>query len=168
MHIHITSNINDQLVKKISKELDMAAEYATLTFLINSPGGNMHSADALIQMVRLVLDADPDISVNFIINGQCCSAAVDFVLAFRDNPRVDISISKYTEVLLHKMKICSIDSFPNDLQKIWRNTLKEDTLATINSYKNYITKAQISAIMKGKDVFIDYKVAAKLFNAKVI
>jgi len=168
MHIHLNNTINDHLVKKVAKELDLAIDYNYITFLINSPGGAMHASDALIQLVRLTLDNNPELTINFVINGQCCSAAVDFVMSFRDNERVTAYISKYSEVMVHKMRVCSIDSYPSDLQKLWRDTMKDEIKATITSYSPYLTKAQINDIQRNKDVYIGYKVAAKMFNAKII
>lgn len=172
MHIHINNYIDSHLIKKVTRELDamtdLLTDGAVLTVIINSGGGMVSATYTLIQVLKLILQDEPGLNVNFIISGQCCSAAVDFVLAFKDNPKVTIYLSKHTEVLLHKMRLCSLDSLATDSQKIWRELIKEDTRLTIEAYSPYITKAQVSSILKGKDVYIDYTVASKLFNAQLI
>lgn len=172
MHIHINNYIDNHLIKKVTRDLDSMTDIlgngAPLTVIINSGGGMVSATYTLIQVLRLILEDLPDLKVHFIISGQCCSAAVDFVLAFKDHPNVSMFLSKHTEVLLHKMRLCSIDSLAMDSQKIWRELIKEDTRLTIEAYSPYITKAQVSSILKGKDVYVDYIVASKLFNAELI
>ena len=142
--------------RELISMLYMASQTDTFIFYINSPGGELDSASAIIEAI-LVTEA----TVNAILIGQCFSAA-SFIALNCD----DVIVTDSAEMMIHTAQFSaggnthSIKGSVDFSHKVINKMLDK-------TYTGFLTEQEIDSVKKGQEIWLDSEDIKKRLNFKL-